>query len=104
MMASTARERRRHPRYALAFELQGKELSSVGVPEERQQFLHGRTQNISAGGLCLRAERPLKKSGLLRCELRLPGIPVAIPTLMRVRWIEQSSRKPRYRMGLEFLL
>ena len=98
------RERRRHRRYALRAELKGKELPLVGVPEEALEVLPGRIENISAGGLCLRADRLIERSHLVRGELRLPPIPVTIPLLLRVRWSEESSRKPRYRMGLEFLL
>lgn len=42
---------------------------------------------------------------VVRCEIILSEIPVAIPTLMCVRWChKQRSRVLLYRAGLQFLL
>jgi len=40
-------------------------------------------------------------SDLFRVEISLPGIPVQIPVLSQVRWI-QIAGNGRYRVGMQF--
>jgi PilZ domain-containing protein len=99
------RERRRCPRFADALEI---ELTVVPTLESRQRRtppLHGRVRNVSNAGMCLVTEQPLEASSLLRCGVPLPGAPVAVPTLMQVRWTRQNgSRFGSYISGLQFIL
>jgi len=65
--------------------------------------VRGALRDISAGGLCLQSDRPLKQSQVVLCDLPIPGLPVAIPTLMNVRWVRQSPEAQEYTIGLQFL-
>ena len=98
-------ERRRCPRYADVLEI---ELTVVPTLESRQRRtppLHGRVQNVSNAGMCLVTEQPLEGASLLRCGVPLPGAPVAVPTLMQVRWTRQNGAKSAsYMSGLQFIL
>lgn len=58
-------------------------------------------RDVSQGGVGIRAERGIDENQVIRCAFSLPGIPVAIPTLMRVRW--SSKVNDGYLIGLQFL-
>ncbi len=98
------RERRRHPRRRFTSELACTEFSTAGVPVRGRKTLQGQVQNISAGGLGARGSCSLGKSSLVRCEVRLPGSSVRIPTLMQVRWTRETPGANKRRFGLQFLL
>ena len=66
--------------------------------------LRDKTENVSTGGVCVRAKQPLKKSHLVRCELRLPGAPARIPFLAQVQWSEKRSGANPYGAGLQFVV
>ena len=73
--------------------------------QHRKPPVHGRVRNVSNAGICLVTEQPLEDSSLLRCGVPLPGAPVAVPTLMQVRWTRQSGgRHDGYISGLQFIL
>ena len=96
--------KRRHPRYVLRSEVEDGEITLVGVKQGLKAPIHGQIQNISAGGLCFKTTSPVEISGLVRCEIPLPHLSVAIPTLMEVRWTEPNTAENSYRVGLQFLL
>jgi c-di-GMP-binding flagellar brake protein YcgR len=95
---------RLHPRFAFAAQIATHQLSSPGKARTLRGVLRAKTENISAGGVCVRTNRSLKASGLVRCELRLPGTPVDVPFLAHVRWVEKRSRFHTYRVGLQFVV
>jgi hypothetical protein len=99
------RERRLRPRYAHTLDI---ELSVVPTLESRHRRsppVHGRVRNVSSTGICLVTEQPLERSSLLRCAVSLPGAPVAVPTLMQVRWTRQTGvMLDPYISGLQFIL
>ena len=98
------RERRHHPRYALNCEFRGTKLSLLGAAKRTRGIIRGEIQNISAGGLCVLVDRPVKEFHLVRGEVLLPELAAGIPALTQVRWGEQVGQGSRYRMGLQFLL
>ena len=104
MSTSSSPENRRSRRFPLTSELKGSELSAYGISEPGHPELTGRMENISNGGLCLLTGRLLKPLQVVRCKLSLPGIPIAIPTLLQVRWVGKDPRTHRNRVGLQFLL
>ena len=97
-------ERRDSPRYLQSCELRGKRVSLLGSPIENRGEFRGRIQNISRGGFCLLTDQLMVVSCLIRCEVFFPEIPIAIPTLMQVRWTQKNSKQHRYLIGLQFLL
>ena len=96
--------KRRHPRYGLTSKVRGREITLLGTSQRSKAVVRGQIQNISAGGLCLETAQRIRVSSLVRCEIPLPRIPVAIPTLMQVRWAHRNATGHTYRVGLQFLL
>lgn len=94
-------EKRRDPRYPVAFEFKGIEVSLLGTARGRP--IRGEIQDISAGGLGLLSNRPIQQFRLVRGEVLLPQVPMGIRTLLHVRWRQQSGTRSRYRMGLQFV-
>ena len=96
--------KRAHARFTFAAPLDVRDLPEAGQPRLSRALLHGKTENISTGGLCIRAKQPLRRSQLVRCELCLPGVPTSIPFLAQVRWSEKRSGANPYRVGLQFVV
>ena len=104
MKLQRGQPKRLHPRFPFAARLEVRQLSAAGKPRLGRGALHVKTENISTGGVCVRAKQPLKSSHLVRCELRLPGVPVHISFLAQVRWSEKHSGANQYRIGLHFVV
>lgn len=98
------RERRHNPRYPIRGKLGGLVLSSLELPDARRGAIRGGVENISAGGLCLLTDRFLAVAEPVRAELLFPEIPVAVPTLVQVRWIRKTPEGQNYLAGLQFLI
>lgn len=97
--------RKRHAtRYSFSSEFRGQELSWLGRPKPGKHTLQGAIQNISAGGLGLLTNRPVKELAIFRGEIRIPSIPVAVPSLLQARWVKRGEKRSQYRVGFEFLL
>jgi len=96
--------RSQYARFPCRMELRGSELALLGArPDERKHSIRGWTQNVSKGGLCLLNKRSIPASSLVRCEIRIPGKRLAIPTLMRVAWTQRTPTG-MHKIGLQFLL
>jgi len=102
MKLQRAQPKRLYARFPFAAELEASQLSLVDKPRPNAKLVRAKIENISSGGLCIRTKRPLGSSGLVRCELHLPGVPVSVPLLARVCWSEKRSGANPYRIGLEF--
>jgi len=96
-------ERRQDSRYVLSAPFRGQELSVVGTRQSSRRF-EGRIHNISAGGVKLVTSRRTKSSALIRGEFLMPNVPIGVPSLMQVRWIQRAGASSRYEIGLQFLL
>jgi len=59
--------------------------------------------DISAGGACVLGERSIEQFDVMTCQFLFPGVPVPVPVLVQVRWI-QPSRPGAFRIGLSFLM
>jgi hypothetical protein len=100
----TGAERRRHPRHAVQGVFGGKRIVLSLPGKGHRAGLRGKILNISAGGLCLLSEHVVEQYQVLRCQILLRELPVAIPTLLQVRWIHRPTGSHTYRLGLRFLL
>jgi hypothetical protein len=104
MKLQRGQPKRSHARFAFATELDASRLYPASKPRPSTKLLRAKTENVSAGGLCIRATRPLESMGLMRCELRLPGVPVRVPLLAKVCWSEKRTGTNQYRIGLQFVV
>jgi len=60
--------------------------------------------NISAGGACIFGELFVERFSVLPCQFHFPEVPVPIPILTQVRWIEPvESCDGMFRIGLAFI-
>ncbi len=102
------RERRLYPRYFATCELTGRPLLQFqgveGDPPSVGQQIRGEVSNVSAGGLCLFGDNIADVSQPLRCQIKVPQLPIGIPTLLQVRWVHSDDGGKTYRLGLQFLL
>src|SRR5215813_14256421 len=96
------REKRQHPRYSFKEAASTFPFSTIRYSNTAERTVRARLQNLSQGGVCLRADHSVKKEQVVRCDLSLPGIPVPIPTLMRVRWTRRVQQG--YMTGMQFLV
>lgn len=102
MKRQTFGERRKYPRHATTCLFQGKELPFYSAPKLLIS-VRGRLKDLSKGGVCLISNQPLKASHLVHCDLLFENLPVAIPTLMLVRWTEKHADRQEYANGLQFV-
>ena len=105
MKPRTYPEKRHHRRHLvrLPYRVTATRLSPLGLDEGKRP-LRGRIQDISAGGLSVQTSQSVRAPQLVRCEIVLSDVPVAIPTLMRVLWYQKDPAGVRHRAGLQFLL
>ena len=61
-------------------------------------------KDISDGGFCILTAHAPKTSTLLQGQLRLARVPVQIPTLVQVRWINRSLSGGGYKIGLQYVI
>lgn len=97
------RDRRRYPRYPFTCVVRARELSVLGLSRQKKGVVRGWIQNVSKGGLCILTNQALDAANLVRCEISLFKIPVAIPVVLRVRWVDKNPEGRGYRIGAQFL-
>src|SRR6266853_4184982 len=91
--------RRRYPRFPITGELKVSRLGLFRVQGQPEQVVEGEIQNISSGGLCVLTSQPLTVSDVFRGEIGLAPIPITIPVLSDVRWVQKLG-EDLYRIGL----
>ena len=104
MPRKQARERRRQRRFPVTFELRVKELLQFGTQKRAGAIFRAKAQNISTYGLGVVTNRRVEISSPLRCEIITGELPVPIPVMAQVRWVQRNSEQKGYYAGLEFLV
>jgi hypothetical protein len=102
-----ADEKRLYLRYPVSCQLRGTALTAVAAGSVQWAAPHdirGEIPDISAGGLCLLTNDKLEVFDALRCEIRIPSMPIGIPALFNVRWSCPERGRYAYRLGLQFLV
>ena len=97
-------EKRIHPRYPVRGELAGHVLSTLSPLQDSEQPFQATIQDISRGGFGVLTAQAVSVLSPIRCEVQLEDLPVSIPTLVQVRWVERSPSGEGARVGLHFLL
>ena len=72
--------------------------------EESRLVLRGTAVNYSRGGIGMIGDRLLPAGTVVHCEVHPQESQVYIPTVLRVRWSEESQVHGQYRVGLQFML
>jgi hypothetical protein len=99
------KERRQNPRHLLRCQWRGAELPLLETAGHGNGngIIKAWVENISTGGLCLLTDQLVHVFRPIRCQIFLAEIPPGLPLLMQVRWTQEMSYGPRYRIGLRFL-
>ncbi|MGZ4827373.1 MAG: PilZ domain-containing protein [Terriglobales bacterium] len=93
-------DRRKTPRLAQSAAIRIRQLSpTAAVPEGA---ILGEVRNFSRGGMCIESPVPLNTSSVVQCQIGVPDLRFAIPTLMQVLWVEETAAS-EYTAGLRYL-
>ncbi len=92
-------------RFPHSLEVSGHGMTATGRTAVSPIEFSGRVQNISEGGISLLSESSLTPSSFVRCSIQVPDVPVAVPTLMQVRWsvARRGNKSKSYLIGLLFV-
>lgn len=97
-------ERRQHPRYAFSCHITGGPSTRRHPEAAVATVLTGKVVDVSAIGAGVIGDRPLAKFTVVPWRFYLPDVPVVLPVLAQVRWMEPvPSQQNTYRLGLTFL-
>lgn len=58
--------------------------------------------DISAGGVCLRAEEKIAKGSILQVSINFPQLSSPVFCSAKVVWMKKIGKANRFEMGLEF--
>jgi len=95
-------ERRRHERYPFTCGVKG-EQKGTNQPEPAFAVI-GEIVDLSADGAGAIGDRNLAPYSILPWRISVPGVPVALPVLAQVRWVQAVDPEGRaFRYGLTFL-
>lgn len=97
-------ERRRHVRYPFSCDVEGGPSTRPEQEPAVTTVLAGKVVDISTDGVGVIGDRPLAKLTVVPWRFHLPDVPVALPVLAQVRWVEPvASQENTFRLGLTFL-
>ena len=74
-------------------------MATAVVPEGA---ILGEVRNISRGGVRIESSVPLMTSAVVQCQIGMPDLRFAIPTMMQVLWVEETAAS-EYAAGLRYL-
>ncbi|PYV36463.1 MAG: hypothetical protein DMG06_30650 [Acidobacteria bacterium] len=102
-------DQRQERRYPFSGLVRAHDLPLYGLSKALRRPIPGIVKDISSGGLSILSlsilsDRALKPSSLLRCAIRFSDLPVSLPVLSQVRWIQRDDGERKYKIGLQFLL
>ena len=98
-----SRTKRQNPRYSIGGKFEGSELPAFQARKKTEVF-RGRVKDISDRGFCLLAAWRPEQSVLLQGLLRLAQMPMKIPALAQVRWVNRQVSGRHYRIGLQYVI
>ncbi|MDC4223811.1 MAG: PilZ domain-containing protein [Candidatus Manganitrophus sp.] len=76
--------------------------TSLQTKKPPRSAIIARAKNISNGGVCLVTKTKLEINQFLRMTFKLKSVPINIPTLVEVRWVEKVSDS-YFRVGARFI-
>jgi c-di-GMP-binding flagellar brake protein YcgR len=72
------------------------------VSQKEWQAAVASIRDISAGGVCLRAEEKIPKGSILQININFPGLSSPLSSLAKVVWVKKIGKIDRFEIGLEF--
>lgn len=76
--------------------------TSLQTKKPPRSAITGKAKNISDGGVCLVTKTKLEVNQFLRMAFKLESVPINIPTLVEVRWVEKMSDS-FFKVGARFI-
>lgn len=76
--------------------------TSLQTKKPPRSAIVGKAKNISDGGVCLVTKAKLEVNQFLRMAFKLESVPINIPTLVEVRWVEKVSDS-LFKVGARFI-
>jgi hypothetical protein len=73
--------------------------SAFGAPGQSRHAAH--THDISAHGLQILTDHPLKKGMVVRLDLQVSGVEISVPVFAEVAWAIPTDKG--FRAGLKYL-
>jgi hypothetical protein len=90
------------PRYECQGTVAG--LLPGGQAESAPLGVRGNVINLSGGGACVTVDRSVEPLKILPLHFGFPGVPVMLPVLVQVRWVEPSAMEQNeYQVGVRFI-
>src|SRR5215212_9150656 len=96
-------DRRSEQRYPYLCDVE--HVSSASAAAEDAPIVRSKVLNVSTGGACILATGcSVEAFSVLPCTFQFPGVPIGVPVLAQVRWIERPpADATRLRIGVSFL-
>ena len=94
-------DRRHHQRTSQAVAISIQQFSpnaALGA-----EVVSAAVRNLSRGGICVTSSVPFLTSSVVQCQIGLPDLQFAIPTLMQVMWFDKLAETSQYAVGLRYL-
>jgi len=95
-------ERRTRERFPYAIEVMVQELPGETPPSVAPDPVFGYLHNVSQRGMCVSSSVPLIVSKVVRCDVGIKDLPVSVPTVAQVRWVQKINSRS-FRCGLRYL-
>ena len=99
-----SKQQRRPDRFPVVLKATARTVAAYGARDAPTITVCGTLRNIGQGGVGFVADRGLPVSALVECRIFFPSVPVAIPTLLSVRWSRKHPTGGKHDIGLQFLM
>jgi hypothetical protein len=96
-------ERRGEQRFPFKVTVILQELSPTRKTPLPKTAVRGVIYNLGNNGFGLSTAVPLTYSTVVRCDIAIKNLPVSIPTMAQVRWVQRAPGG-EYRSGLAYLI
>lgn len=97
-------ERRRCVRYPFSCHVKGGPSTRRNQESAVATVFNGKVVDLSVNGAGVIGDRPLARLTVVPWSFLLPDVPVALPVLAQVRWVERViSQENTFRLGLTFI-
>ena len=95
--------RRKHLRFPVHPRLARLRVALQGTGRDALRPIRGQIHDFGTGGFSILVNRRVRVSHIFRGMIPYPDLPLAIPTLLQVRWGQHEAKTNKYLIGLQFL-